>query len=215
MIKYQTFFQSRFFLFFELRLKSVSGSPWVHYFSYLLHILCPTLVSDEESLCETGTLLLLLDLSVLFLWDDLLLKDLGNLLPPKEINRTNLNLLKPCERSCVVHMCSLLCSFYFLWQIELKDMEEVEVCEGEILCLSVGVNSSMLRICISFTQYFIVISTTEILLNSSNVLMLWEECLDDFRSRSDVASVAKLLLICGMKKCFYVESHFDCITYYH
>ena len=55
----------------------------------------------------------------------------------------------------------------------------------------------------------IVKSTTELLLNSSNVLLLlWVECIDDFRSGSDVAGVAKLLLICGMKESLLFEKLF-------
>ena len=61
------------------------------------------------------------------------------------------------------------------------------------LCISLSFPSS-------FNISSIVKSTTELLLNSSNVLLLlWVECMDDFRSGSDVAGVFKLLLICGMK----------------
>ena len=65
-----------------------------------------------------------------------------------------------------------------------------------------GGNNSMLPICISFTQYTSIMnSTIELLLNNSSVLLLlWEECTEDFRSVSDVAGVAKSLLICGLKK---------------
>ena len=53
-------------------------------------------------------------------------------------------------------------------------------------------------------------STTELWLNSSNVLLwLWAEYIDDFRSRSDGAGVVKLLIICGMK-----ELYFEYIAYY-
>ena len=55
----------------------------------------------------------------------------------------------------------------------------------------------------------IVKSTTELLLNSSIVLLLlWVECVDDFRSGSDVAGVAKSLLICGMKDFLLFEKLF-------
>ena len=53
------------------------------------------------------------------------------------------------------------------------------------LCISLSFPSS-------FNISSIVKSTTELLLNSSNVLLLlWVECIDDFRSGSDVV---KLLL---------------------
>ena len=46
-------------------------------------------------------------------------------------------------------------------------------------------------------------------LNSSNVLvLLWVECIDDFRSGSDVAGVAKSLVICGMKEFLLFEKLF-------
>ena len=58
----------------------------------------------------------------------------------------------------------------------------------------------------------IVKSTTELLLNSSNVLLfLWVEYIDDFGSGSDVPGVAQLLVICGMKEFL---SLFDFMTYY-
>ena len=79
----------------------------------------------------------------------------------------------------------------------------------------------MLPLCISLSFpssvniLSIVKSTTELLLNSSNVLLLlWVECIDDFGSGSDVAGAAKSLLICGMKEFFYLKIYFDCITYY-
>ena len=61
------------------------------------------MVSDNEWLHEAGTLLLLLllDLSVLFVWGALSLKDNGNLLPSGEINLTDLNSPKPSEKSFV------------------------------------------------------------------------------------------------------------------
>ena len=47
------------------------------------------------------------------------------------------------------------------------------------------------------------------MLNSSNVfLLLRVECIDDFRSGSDVAGVAKLLLICRMKEFLLFEKLF-------
>ena len=77
----------------------------------------------------------------------------------------------------------------------------------------------MLPLCISLSFpssvniSSIVKSTTELLLNSSNVfVLLWVDFIDDFRSGSDVPGVAKLLLICGMKES--LKSYFDCITYY-
>ena len=55
----------------------------------------------------------------------------------------------------------------------------------------------------------IVKSTTELLLNSSNVLLLlWVEITDDFRLESDIAGVFKLLLICGMKESLLFEKLF-------
>ena len=80
-------------------------------------------------------------------------------------------------------------------------------CEGEISCLSIGGNNSIVPLCISLSFpssiniSSIVKSTNELLLNSSNVLLLlWMECIDNFRSGLDVAGVAKLLLICGIKE---------------
>ena len=73
----------------------------------------------------------------------------------------------------------------------------------------------MLPLCISLSFpssvniLSIVKSTTELLLNSSNVLLLlWVECIDDFRSGLDVAGVAKSLLICGMKEFLLFEKLF-------
>ena len=146
------------------------------------------------------------------MWDALSLKDLGNLLSSGEINLTDLNSLALSERSSVVHISSLLCS---LWQIKLEDLKGAIGCEGETSCLSLGGNNNMLPLCISlsfpssFNISSIVKSTTELLLNSSNVLLLlWVECIDDFRSGSDVTGVVKLLLICGMKEFFLSEKLF-------
>ena len=131
-----------------------------------------------------------------------------NLLSSGEINLTDLNSF---ERFFVVHISSLLCS---LWQIKL--VKGATGCERETSCLSLGGNNNMLPLCISLSYTssvnisWIVKSTTELWLNSSNVLLLlWAECIDDFRSRSDVAGVVKLLVIFGMK-----ELYFDCIAYY-
>ena len=73
----------------------------------------------------------------------------------------------------------------------------------------------MLPLCISLSFpssvniSSIVISTTELLTNSSNVLLLlWVECKDHFRSGSDVAGVAKSLLTCGMKELLLFEKLF-------
>ena len=77
----------------------------------------------------------------------------------------------------------------------------------------------MLPLCISLSFpssvniSSILKSTAELLLNSSNVsVLLWVDCIDDFRSGSDVPRVAKLLLICGMKES--LKSYFDFIKYY-
>ena len=138
------------------------------------------------------------------MWDALSLKDLGNLLSSGEINLTDLNSLALSERSSVVHISSLLCS---LWQIKLEDLKGAVGCEGETSCLSLGGNNNMLPLCISLSFpssvniSSIVKSTTELLLNSSNILLLlWVECRDDFKSGSDVAGVVKFLVICGMKE---------------
>ena len=73
----------------------------------------------------------------------------------------------------------------------------------------------MLPLCISLSFpssvniSSIVISTTELLTNSSNVLLLlWVECKDHFRSGPDVAGVAKSLLTCGMKELLLFEKLF-------
>ena len=140
-------------------------------------IFCFAVVSDGEWLREAGILPLLLDLSVLFVLDALSLKDLGNLLSSGEINLTDLNSLKLSERSFLVYLSSLLCSCSFSWQIRLEDLKGTLGCEGEISCLSIGGNNSMLPLCIllsflsSVNISSIVKSTTEFLLNSSNVLL--------------------------------------------
>ena len=73
----------------------------------------------------------------------------------------------------------------------------------------------MLLLCIllSFSSSVIISSIvksfTELLFNNSNVLLLlWVECIDGFRSVSDVARVAKSLLICGMKEFLLFEKLF-------
>ena len=67
------------------------------------------------------------------------------------------------------------------------------------LCISISFPSP-----VKFSS--IVKSTTELLSNSSNVLLLlWLECIDDFRSGSDVAGVVKVLLICRMKEFLLFE----------
>ena len=111
-------------------------------------IFCSAVVSDDELLHVAGTLLL--SFSVLFMWDALSLKELGNLISSGDISLTD-------------------------------------------SCLSIGGNNSILplRISLSFPSSVnnssIVKWTTELLLNSSNVLLLlWVECIDDFRSGSDV-----------------------------
>ena len=48
----------------------------------------------------------------------------------------------------------------------------------------------------------------ELLLNNSVLLLLWEKCIDEFRSGSNAAGVAKSLLICGMKELFLFEKLF-------
>ena len=109
------------------------------------------MVSDDEWLCKAG-ILLLMDLSVLFMWDVLSLEDLGNFLSFGKINLT--------------------------------------------------VNSSV-------NISSIVRLTTDLLLNSYNVLLLlWVECMDDFRSASDVTGAVKLLLIRGMKEFLLFEKLF-------
>ena len=164
--------------------------------------LCSAAVSDDEWLHEAETLLL--DLSVLLIWDGLSLKDLGNLISSGEINLTDLNSLTLSERTFMVHISSLLC---FLWQIRLEDLKGTTGCEGETSYFSLGRNNNMLPLCIllsfpsSVNISSIVKSTTELLLNSSNILLLlWVECRDDFKSGSDVAGVVKLVIICGMKE---------------
>ena len=141
-------------------------------------ILCSVTVSDDEWLHEAGTLLL--DFSVLFMRDALSLKDLGNLLSSGEINLTELNSLTLSERSFVVHISSLLCS---VWQIKLEDLKGEIGCERETSCLSLGRNNNMLPLCISLSFpgsvniSSIVKSSTELLLNSSNgLLLLRVEC---------------------------------------
>ena len=117
------------------------------------------------------TPLLLLDLSFLFVWDALSLKNLDNLLSSRKINLTDLNFLKRFKRSLVVHISSLLCSCSFLWQIRLEDLKGTIGGDGEISCLSIGGNNSMLPLCISLSFSnsvnisSIVKSTTELLLN--------------------------------------------------
>ena len=132
-----------------------------------------------------------------------------------KINLTDLNSLTKSERSFVVHISSLLCSCPFSWEIRLEYLKGTLGCAGEISCLSIGRSNSMLQLCIllsfpsSVNISSIVKSTTEPLLNSSNVLLLlWVECIDDFRSGSDVTGVVKLLLICGMKEFFLSEKLF-------
>ena len=97
-------------------------------------IFCSTVVSDDEWLHEAGTLLL--DLSVLFMWDALSLKNLGNLLSSGEINLTDLISLTLSEISFVVHISSLLCSCSFLWEIRLEDLKGTIAGNGKISCLS-------------------------------------------------------------------------------
>ena len=153
-------------------------------------IFCSTVASDNEWLCEAGILPLLLDVSVLFTWDALSLKDLANLLSSGEINLTDLNSLKPSERSFVVHISSLLSSCSFSWQIRLDDLKGALGCEEEISYLSPGGNNCMLQLCIlllfpnSLNISSSVKSTTELLLNNSVLLLLWVEYIDYFRSRS-------------------------------
>ena len=56
----------------------------------------------------------------------------------------------------------------------------------------------------------VVKSTTELLLDSSNVLLLlWVERIDDFRLESDVIGVAKSLLLCEIKDLFWFEKLFS------
>ena len=149
------------------------------------------------------------------MWDAPSLKGLGNLISSGEVNLTDLNSLTMSERSIVVHISSLLCSSSFSWQIRLEDLKGTIACEGEISRLSIGGNNNMLPLSISLSFpssvniSTIVKSTTELSLNSSNVLLLlWVKCIDYFRSRSDVAGVAKLPLICGMKKYLLFEKLF-------
>ena len=73
----------------------------------------------------------------------------------------------------------------------------------------------MLSLCISLSFPSsdnisqIVKSTTELLLNNSNaLLLLWVECIDDFGSGSGVAGVAKSLLISGKKEFLLFEKLF-------
>ena len=152
-----------------------------------------TAVSDDEWSHKAGTLLL--DLSALLVWDALTLKGLGNLLSFGEINLTDLNSFILSERSFVVHISSLLCSF---WQFKLEELKGAIECEEEISCLSLGGINHMVSLCISLSFPISVNissiekSTTELLLNSSNVLLLlWVECIDSFRSGSDVTGVVQ------------------------
>ena len=135
-------------------------------------IFCSATVSDDEWLHEAGTLLL--EFSVLFMWDVLTLKDLSKwLLSSGEINLTDLKSLTLSERSFVVRSF-LLCS---LWRIKLEDLKGAIGCEGETSCLSLGRNNNMLLLCISLSFpssvniSSILKSTTELSLNSSNVLL--------------------------------------------
>ena len=107
---------------------------WYVYFSWKV-------VSDDEWLLKAGILLLLLNLSVLFMWDALSLKDLCKLLFSGEMNLTDLKNLKPSEISFVVHISSPLCSCFFPRQIRLEELKSALGCEGEISSLSIERNN--------------------------------------------------------------------------
>ena len=80
---------------------------------------------------------------------------------------------------------------FISWEFRFKDLK------GALGCA----NNNMLSSCnpLLFPSLVnispIVKSTTEPLLNSFVLLFLWEKCIDDFKSGSDVAGVAKSLLI--------------------
>ena len=88
-------------------------------------------------------------------------------------------------------------SCYTLVVYKLEDLKGTLGYEGKISCLFIGGNNSMVpsNISISFPSSVnissIVKSTRELLLNSSNVLvLLLEEYIDGFRLESNVAGVA-------------------------
>ena len=91
-------------------------------------------------------------------------------------------------------------------------------------CTPLGQNNNVLPLWISLSfpssvnisSINIVKSVTGLLLNNSNVfLSLWEECMDDFRSESDVTGVAISHQFWGeWKNSFYLNIYFDSLTYY-
>ena len=152
------------------------------------------------------------------MWDALSLKDHDNPLSSAGKSLTNLNSLKPSKRSIFLPFF-LPVSFHD--NMRLEELTGALRWEGNINCMSIGGNNSMLPLCISlwFFSSFNISSiarlTTELLLNNSNILLLlWVECIDDFRSRSDIVGVVKSLLICRMKELFLFEIYFGCIMYY-
>ena len=154
------------------------------------------------------------------MWDALSLKDLGNLLFSGEFDITDLSLPKPSERSFVVDIFSLLCSCSFSWEIRLEDLKGALRCEGEIPSLPVGGNNSMPPLCISLSFpssvniSSIVKSTTALWLNNSYVLLLlWEECKDDFcvyRTFFAFVIVSVLVFLLAETRSFFMLVELGC-----
>ena len=99
-----------------------------------------TLVSDVKWFHEADTLL---DLYCYWIYPFCF----GNFLYLGEINLTFLNSPEPLEGSIMVHICSLIFSYFFLWE---KNLEGELGCVKEIPCCFVRGNNSMLSLCISF-----------------------------------------------------------------
>ena len=154
----------------------------------------------------------------LSVWDPLSLKGHDNPLSSGENDPTDLNSLNHSERS---KFLPFLLPVSFHDNMRLEELTGALRWEGNINCMSIGGNNSMLPLCISlwffssFNISTIARLTAELLLNNSNILLLlWVECIDDFRSRSDIVGVVKSLLICRMKELFLFEIYFGCIMYY-
>ena len=111
------------------------------------------------------------------------MKDFGNLLASREINLTDLNFqkLKPFERSFLVNIY-YFCPCSFSRELRLEHLKSTLGCGGETSCLQVGGNNSILSSCVSLSSpssvnmLSLVKSTTELLWNSSTVLLLLWFC---------------------------------------
>ena len=118
-------------------------------------------------LYEAGNVLLLLDLSDLFIWYPQSLNDFRNSLSLQEINITNINCPQPSERSSVVHFCLLLCPSSFQWKIRPKNLEGVLGSIGETSCLSVEGNNNMLSLRMLFSFH------SSVSISSIKKLIFW------------------------------------------